>query len=456
MSTSPESPESYPRTDFGNAERFAAQHGSNVRFCHTWGKWLIWNGKCWKIDETNRICQLAKETVRKMYAETPMIADDDRRKAASKHALASESAGRIQAMLSLARTEQGLGITTKMLDAEPWLFNVQNGTIDLKTGSLREHAREDLLTKSAPVAYSPDARCPEWFNFLDRIMAGSPGLIAYLQKFTGYCLTGDTREKCFVVAHGPGDSGKTIFTVTISGMLGDYAQETPVETLMVKDRGAIPNDVARLKGARLVTASEGELGQRLAESQIKRFTGGDTVPARFLNQEWFEFTPEFKLLLSTNHKPKIRGADSAIWNRVHLVPFQVVIPKSEQIPRTIMLDRLRREWPGILKWAVEGCLLWQKEGLEKPEEVKMATDNHKADSDIIGGFVSDCCLLDPLAKCQTVKLYAHYQSWCFDNAEEPIKIRTFGSALEERGLKRTRVGRKADKGFLGIGLISNE
>jgi len=441
-------------TDFGNAERFAEQHCESVRYCHTWGKWLIWSGNHWNVDETGKINQLCKATVRSIYAEASQISDDDRRKAVSKHARASESAGRIQAMLSLAQTEPDIALTGRDLDRNPWRLNVLNGTLDTKTGELRRHRRSELITKLAPVAYDPAAKCPEWFKFLDRIMAGSQGLISYLQKLAGYCLTGDTREKCLPVLHGGGNNGKTIFTATIGAMLGDYARETPVETLMIKRNETIPNDIAGLKGARLVTASEGERGQRLAESLIKRLTGGDKISARFLHQEFFEFVPEFKIVLSTNHKPSIRGTDAAIWSRIHLVPFDVTIPKSEQVPHTVMLERLKAEWPGILAWAVEGCLAWQKEGLEKPEEVERATSDYRADSDILGGFISDCCVINPQAKQRSAELYAQYQKWCGDNGEEYIKFRTFGSVLEERGLKRTRLGHKQDRGFQGIGLRS--
>jgi len=442
----------FPLTDFGNAERFAAQHGANVRYCHTWGKWLIWSGKHWEIDETHRIFQLAKETVRRMYAEAGQTEDDEQRKTASKHARASEASGRIQAMLSLAQTEQSIAITGSQLDRNPWLLNVLNGTLDLRTGQLRPHNRQDLITKIAPVNYDQAATCPKWLAFSERVMAGSKGLIVYLQKFVGHCLTGDTREKCLLVLYGIGDNGKTIFVVTIGEMLGDYAQETPVETLMIRKQEAIPNDIARLKGARLVTASEGEHGQKLAESLIKRLTGGDKISARFLHQEWFEFTPEFKILLSTNHRPVIQGGGNAIWNRIHLVPFEVTIPKSEQIARTVMLEQLRQEWPGILKWAVDGCLLWQKEGLKRPEEVERATDNYRADSDIIGEFISDMCVLNPLAKCSKAVLRRAYENWCAANEEAPLSTRDFKSILVERGIKDCKVGAKAEKGWKGIGL----
>ena len=288
-------------------------------------------------------------------------------------------------------------------------------------------------------------------QILNRAMADREALILYLQKAIGYFLTGDTREKNLLVAHGTGDNSKTIITVTIGGMMGEYAQETPVETLMIKKNESIPNDVARLKGARLVTASEGERGQRLAESLIKRLTGGDKISARFLHQEWFEFTPEFKILLSTNHRPVIRGSDAAIWSRIHLVPFEVVIPKSEQIPRTILLERLHQEWPGILRWAVEGCLLWQKEGLQKPQEVERATAEYQADSDIIGEFISDCCIVNPLAKCSKAELREAYENWCSENKEDALKPGTFKSVLLERGIKECKVGQKSERGWKGIG-----
>jgi len=442
----------FPLTDFGNAERFAAQHREKVRYCHSWGRWLVWSGEHWQVDEVGAIRQLAKETARSMYAEAAQTSDDDWRKRLARHARDCESAAKISSFLTLAQTEPGIAMRSGDFDKDPWLLTVINGTLDLRTGKLISHSRGHLITKLAPVNFSGTATCPLWLTFLDRVMGGSLELISYLQKLTGYTLTGDTREKNLPVLYGIGDNGKTIFTATIGQMLGDYAQETPVDSLMIKRGEAIPNDIARLKGARLVTASEGERGQRLAESLIKRLTGGDKISARFLHQEWFEFTPEFKIWLSTNHKPVIRGSDNAIWNRIHLIPFEVFIPKAEQIPRTVLLERLRGEWPGILKWAVEGCILWQKEGLDKPEEVERATDSYRCEMDILGGFIADCCILNPLAKCKIADLYGEYEKWCSENREEPVTKRTFSSILQERGLKQARVGARADRGWQGIGL----
>lgn len=425
-------------TDLGNAERFVKDHGGSVRFCHAWGKWLTWNGKHWEVDDTGQVYRLAKMTVRGIYAEAARAEDDVERLAIAKHAKKSESLSQFKAMIGLAESEEGVPVKPNDLDANPWLLNVLNGSLDLRTGELKPHSRDNFITKLAPVAHDPNATCPTWLAFLEKAMAGRESLIAYMQKAVGYALTGDTREKNIVIFHGGGDNGKTILTTVISAMLGDYAQETPVETLMIHKNESIPNDIARLKGERLVTASEGERGQRLAESLIKRLSGGDKITARFLHQEFFEFIPTFKIWLSTNHKPVIRGSDNAIWNRIHLIPFDVSIPKSEQIPRTVLLERLREEWPGILAWAVKGCLLWQQEGLDKPEEVEQATANFRAEMDVIGGFISDCCIVNPLAKVKAADLYGEYLKWCEANREGAVNKRLFGSMLQERGCTQAR------------------
>jgi len=446
----------FPCTDLGNAERFAAQHRENVRFCHTWGKWLTWTGQRWKVDDTGRITQLAKDTVRSIYAEAANAIDDDHRKALAKHARSSEASGKIQAMLQLAQSEPGIPIRPNDLDRSPWLLNITNGTLELKTGTLRPHRREDLITKMAPVTFDPNAQCPTWLRFLERIMDRDESLVSYLQKAIGYTLTGDTREKALIILHGGGDNGKTVFTATLGGMLGDYAQETPVETLMVRRNECIPNDIARLKGSRLVTASEGERGQRLAESLIKRLTGGDRITARFMHAEFFEYTPEFKIWLSTNHKPVIWGTDTAIWSRIHLVPFKVAIPKAEQIPRTVLLDKLKQEWPGILAWAVQGCLSWQREGLVQPKEIERATSNYRAESDVLAEFITDCCVIRADAKVKTSSIYQAYTEWCKYSNEKPIHKRTLVNILQERGFRPKRLGEKSERGWEGIGLRSKE
>lgn len=446
--------EAFHATDLGNAKRLVARHGENIRYVSAWGKWLVWDGRRWAPDETGEVHRLAKETVLGIYTEVAQCIDDDQRRALAKHARSSESAGRLAAMVLLAQTEESIPVLTDDLDRDPWRLNLLNGTLDLKTGELRSHRREDLITKLAPVACDPLAECPTWLSVVERAMDNRKPLIEYLQTAFGYCVTGDTSEKAMLIFHGSGDNAKSVITTGFSGLLGDYAQETPVETLTIRKNEGIPNDVARLKGARLVTASEGERGQRLAESLIKRLTGGDKVTARFLHQEFFEFFPQFKIILSTNNKPVIRGGDQAIWNRIHLVPFDVCIPKSEQIPRTVLMERIKAERSGMLNWIIEGCLRWQRDGLKKPGEVEQATAEYRGDMDLMAGFLGDCCKINPLAKTKTIDLFNAYERWCTENKEESVHMRTFVSILQERGFKRARIGARADKGFQGIGLIS--
>ncbi len=441
-------------TDLGNAERLVAAHRQDIRFCHAWGKWLTWDGIRWAVDDTGVILRLAKTTVRGIYQEAARADDEDRRKALAKHARSSEAVGKLAAMATLAQSENGIPIRPDDLDRDPWLLNVSNGTVDLRTGELRKHRREDFITKLAPVVYDPAATSPQWVAFLEKITADRSALIDYLQKAIGWALTGIDPDRTMFILHGTGANGKTILTATIGSMLGDYALETPVETLMIRRNEGIPNDIARLKGARLVTAAEGERGQRLAESLIKRLTGGDKVSARFLHGEFFDFIPVFKLWLSTNHKPVIRGTDTGIWDRIHLVPFDVTILPADRIPRTTLMDRLEKEWPGILAWAVQGCLKWQSEGLRKPDEVEQATAGYREEQDILGGFLADCCVVNPLAKVKTADLYVAYEVWCNLNHDEALQKRVFITILQERGFKQARIGSRSDRGWQGIGLRS--
>ena len=255
---------------------------------------------------------------------------------------------------------------------------------------------EHFITKLAPVNFEPDAACPRWLEFLSRIMDGNEQLIDFLQRAVGYALTGETSEQCLFIFYGSGANGKSTFLQTMSYVLGDYSMSTPTETLLVKRRGAIPNDVARLKGARFVIACEADAENRLAESLIKQMTGGDTISARFLHQEWFDFEPTHKVFFGTNHKPVIKGTDYAIWRRIRLVPFEITIPEGERDKN--LPEKLKAEADGILAWAVQGCLVWQQQGLGVPEEVKAATDSYREEMDILGEFLKDRCRLS--LECQ--------------------------------------------------------
>ena len=386
--------------------------------------------------------------VRLIYREAESEPDDRKRRDIAKHAMNSESEKRIRSMVALAQSE--VAIKPEQLDLNPWLLTCLNGTIDLKTGELLPHQREHLISQLAPVNYAPYESCPLWLSFLDRIMDGNDHLISFLQRAIGYSLTGETSEQCMFIFYGSGANGKTTFLQTINAMLGEYAMQTPTETLLIKRRGAIPNDVARLKGARFVTASEAESEQRFAVSLIKQMTGGDTISARFLHQEWFDFQPTHKIFLGTNHKPEIRDTDHAIWRRIRLVPFEVTIPEAERDLN--LVEKLKAELPGILAWAVKGCLNWQNEGLGTPDEVRTATEEYRNEMDVLSEFLSDCCIEGPSHEVETRLLYDAYSAWCEKNGDRPLAKRTLGRKLKEKGFMPGKVNLGQSRGWNGIGL----
>jgi putative DNA primase/helicase len=447
---SPQPPQGYNLTDLGNAERFVAQHGENVRYCFPWRKWVVRAGARWERDEAGRVHRLAKGRVRGIYREASDAEDEDRRKALAKHAAASESETRIRAMIELAKSE--VPVSPDELDADPWLLNVLNGTIELRTGGLREHRREDLITKLAPVEYDPQAEAPTWEAFLERVLP-SEELRGFVQRAAGYSATGDTSEQCMFIHHGPGANGKSTFQETIAAALGDYAMRTPTETLLVKRSGGVPNDVARLKGARFVTASETEEGRRLAESLVKDLTGQDTISARFMWAEWFDFKPTHALHLSTNHKPEIRGTDPAIWRRIRLIPWAVTIPPAEQDRK--LAEKLRGELPGILAWIVRGCSQWRREGLQAPEEVRQATRAYRAEMDVLAAFLADCCLRSEDEEAFAGELWGAWKRWCEETGEQAGSQKRFGGRLAERGFLNHRDSKTGRKVWSGLSLRPN-
>ena len=439
-------------TDLGNAERLVEQHGADLRYCYAWEKWLVWNGQVWRVDDTGEVERRAKATVRSIYLEAGNAEDADARKALAGHAKGSEARGRIEAMISLARSEPGIAISPEELDADPWALTTPNGTLDLRSGELRDHGREDHITKSSPVEYDPDAAAPTWAAFLERILPGED-LRAFVQRAVGYSATGDTSEQCMMINHGTGANGKSTFQEAIAGALGDYAMRAPTEMLLAKHSSGIPNDIARLKGARFVSASETEEGRRLAESLVKDLTGQDTITARFMRAEWFDFRPTHKLWLSTNHKPEIRGTDTAIWRRIRLVPWAITIPPKEQDKK--LPAKLREELPGILAWIVRGCLEWQREGLRPPTEVRRATGKYRAEMDVLAAFIDEECVVSDNATASAKALYSAYKGWCEENGEKAESQRKFGGRLKERGFESGRQTTGARKGaveWYGIGL----
>ena len=438
-------------TDLGNALRLVQRHGGDLRYCYPQSKWYVWDRSRWARDDTGEVHRYAKDTVRTIYAEAAEADDADTRKKLSSHAMKSEAEPKIAAMISLARSEPGIPVLPKQLDADPWLLNVQNGTINLHTGELREHRPEDLITKLAPVTYDLKAACPRWLAFLDRIMDANTSLIDYIQKALGYALTGDVSEQALFFQHGTGANGKTTLMETVLALLGDYGKQAAPGLLTVKRGETHPTEIADLAGARFVASVEVDEGRRLAEALTKWLTGGDRVKARHMRQDFFEFSPTHKLWLSANHRPTIIGSDHAVWRRIRLIPFNVVIPESEQ--DRDLPAKLKAELPGILNWALEGCLLWQQDGLNPPQEVQVATDDYRTEQDIIAPFLEDRCILGENKEATATALYDAYRRWCGDNGEKPMPQRRFGNRLSDHGLtSERRTGGK--RWWLGVGIVT--
>jgi len=445
-------PKIYHLTDYGNAERMVARYGKDLRYCHVWGKWLHWNGCRWQLDEIEEVTRLAKATVRQIFSEAAQLEDQEERKKLATHAFKSESHSRVQAMIRMAESEENSTVTPDQLDNHPWLLNCPNGVVDLRTGELLPHQREFLMTKIVSVDYTPDAPAPRWESFLYRIMHERQDLVDFLQRAVGYGLTGETIEQILFLLYGIGANGKTTFLETLRALLGEYAHHTDFSTFVVKNNDPVRNDLARLVGTRLVTAIESEEGRRFSEVVVKQLTGGDTLTARFLYREFFEFKPTFKLFLATNHKPVIKGTDHAIWRRIRLVPFTVTIPDEEQ--DKALNDKLREELPGILAWAVRGCLAWQKQGLGAPEEVLNATQDYKNEMDTLGSFLEECCVQEAYAHVTSKALYQAYEQWCEANGEDPMSQRALGLRLQERGFVKERTSHF--RGWQGLGLLQGD
>jgi len=437
-------------TDLGNAERFVAEHGRDLLYCPN--KWLVWDGNRWSTDSRDHIevQRNAQQTVKRMRRQFKDIeGDDEVQKAAHAHVKHSSSDYGIKAMINQAKSLHEVLIKDEELNFDPWLLNCKNGTLNLKTGELKPHDRKDNITKILPVEYDSAARCDRWEEFLYQIMGKNHDLVDFLQRAVGYSLTGDTREECLFLLYGKGANGKTTFIETLKGVLGEYAKTADFSTFVEKKYDNIRNDVARLKGSRLVVAAESKRGRQFDESLIKKVTGRDSLVARFLYEEHFEFIPEFKIFLAFNIKPDIKGTDYGIWRRIRLIPFSVTIPKEKQDQR--LRYKLEKELPGILAWAVRGCDEWQKGGLNEPFEVLEATSEYEQEMNIIGSFLDKQCQKAVGAMETTSALYRDYRQFCLYHGIEPVSKTQFGRQLSKLGIK----SKHTNRGTVRIGIRLN-
>lgn len=439
----------WPLTDAGNAERFATENGASVRFVHGgWDRWLIWDGSRWAPDDRREVYRRAITNARRIHQDAAVedISADEARTIA-KHAGLSERRERIEATLALARTLSPLAIVPEDLDSDPDLLVLPNGVLNTRTGRLERHDRARLVTKLAPVAYDEKAPATRWEAFLARIFP-DPEVRAYLRRAAGYSLTGNVSEHVLFFCFGTGANGKSTFLEVFRELLGEgeYAKAAAPDLLLAKknDRHAV--EVADLRGARFVTTVEVGEGRAWDESRVKWLTGGDAISARYMYGNPFTFTPTHKFWIAGNHKPRVTGMDHGFWRRVHFIPFTVTIPKEEQDGD--LRSKLRAELPGILRWAVEGCLEWRRDGLRPPAAVVAATQEYRSGEDVIGAFLEERTVRgDRVAQ---PALYAAYREWADRNGERSMTARAFGEAMEERGYERARSNGRT--WILGVGL----
>ena len=425
-----------PLTDAGNAQRLAVYASENFRFVPQWGKWIRWTGQKWEMDDGKSIVQAAILTARKMIDKAQGMADNERQEFI-KHSLRSESGHRLNQMISLAASFPFVQIDLEKLDSHPLLFNCQNGTLDLATGDFRGHSKDDFLTQISPVSYDPGKGCPKWNEHLETILMGNANLISFIQLASGYSLGGLMDERCFFLLYGSGRNGKSTTIKTIAQILGDYAVRTSVETILTKPGNQIPSDLAALRGKRFAYTGESEEGRRLAESLIKDVTGQEAIAARFLYGEWFNFIPRFKLWVSSNHLPQIKGTDHAIWDRVRRIDFTYRIPEENQRPMEMFIqETFGPEFSGILNWMVQGFRDWKQFGLFTPEEVKTATESYKTEMDILAQFLAECCIREKIGEILSKELYGIYVKWCEDNGERAISQNKFSLRLTEKGFQK--------------------
>jgi putative DNA primase/helicase len=438
-------------TDLGNARRLVRLHGNDLRFVPAWKSWISWADGRWQRDEDGAAVRMAKATVEQMFAEAAQIGDEAKRAVMRGHALKSQMQQRLFAMVKLAESELEVVARAEKLDADPYLLGVKNGVIDLRKVEFRAAKREDLVTKVAGVAFDANAQCPHWLEFLKKIFPEQDELIAYIQRASGYLLTGLTVEEVLFVLWGRGSNGKTTFRETLFSLLGDYAIGSDASLLITQKTGGATPDLARLHGRRLVTINETEQHSHLNEQRVKFITGHDVITARYLFEDPFDFMPTHKTTLTTNYKPIVKGTDEGIWRRIHLWPFVTTIPENER-DASFREKQLLPELPGILNWALVGLrAYWSSKGLKPPPQVLDATKEYRKDMDIVGKWIDEKCVKGPNFEEKTAVLYDNYEQWTKQEIGFSMTRIAFGRELVDRGFESKIVSRQRGVRGLKIG-----
>lgn len=438
-------------TDTANAERLISRFGSSIRWVSGWSSWLLWDNRRWQLDLSYGIEAFAKQVTKDRWREISKMNVVD--PSVANFARYSSNAGGIRNMIYVARSDESITIDHEQLDRDPWLLNCFNGTVNLRTGNLKPHNRENYITKILPMGFVPNAPHPLWSRFLGDIFQEDGELLDYVQKLAGISLSGVVEEHLLLILYGNGGNGKTTFLETLRRLFGkDYGMKAPPSLLMKKSNDSHPTERADLYGKRFVACTETEQGRKLDEALVKELTGGDQIRARRMKENFWEFTPTHQIWLATNHKPKITGTDHGIWRRVKLIPFEATFSGKQEDKK--MKEKLAEEMPGILSWAVQGCLKWQREGLETPKVVLEATKEYRVESDEIGQFISEHCELGSGYIEGGGDLYAAFQG-AFPETQQTIY--SFAARLKQEGFTnkdpatskecRNRFGKKAWRGI---------
>ncbi|WP_426954126.1 phage/plasmid primase, P4 family [Muricoccus radiodurans] len=426
-----------PITEDSVAAAFARKLADTLRYCHHAGRWYRWSGSIWQREETRLAFSWARHLARRMAAATEN----------PKVMVAAGKASFASGVERLAQADRTFAVTSATWDQDPWLLGTPGGTVDLRTGELRPARQEDHISRTTTVSPAERATCPLWLAFLWQATGGDEALIGFLQRWFGYTLTGVTREHALLFVYGPGGNGKGVLLVTVAGILGTYATNAAMDTFTASQSDRHPTDLAMLHGARMVMTTETEEGRAWAESRIKALTGGDPITARFMRQDYFTFVPAFKLTISGNHKPALRNVDDAARRRFNVVPFL----HKPVVPDKHLTDKLQEEWPGILRWLIDGCLAWQKDGLQRPRAVLDATAEYFAEQDLLAQWVEECCDTGRGFGDTSANLFASWRGYAQSRADEPHNAKWFATMLERQGFQRTKDCQLfRGRGFLGI------
>ena len=437
--------------DHLNCQRFLAEHGHELRRSPEMGRWYEWGGASWREDRLDHVQERAAETIDRLREWASEAPDADSFKRRSAHYAASSKAGRRDALLSLAGTDPDIVVSVDQLDAHPYLLACQNGTVDLRTAEMRPADPADLLTHGIAVDFDPDAFSAEWARFIDETFRGDLDLIAYVQRLGGYCLTGVVHEHVLPVATGVGRNGKSTFVGIVQDLLGDLAITAPEGLVIRRHHEPHPERLAVLRGKRLVVSAELEARAVLAEAVVKMLTGGDTLSARHLYGSRFNFAPSHKVLLTTNHKPRITGTDLAIWRRVKVIPFDYVVPECDVDP-DLRRRLVAEHGPAVLAWLVQGAMAWHESGLGEAKAVTAATEDYRRSEDTFGAWLAECTIeVDRTVRTKVGALWESWRSWCEHAGERPGRKQDFSAALTDHGLTvETHQGYRLTR---GIGLV---